>query len=564
MQSVASANLAALEAKDPALAKRIASIRVEGAGIRVERSTRGHPTVAFETQGGKEYVEDSDDPSAAGKRLAAGVPDGARLVVALGLGLGYHLKALLARREVERVIVVEPSVAFLVVAASVVDLRRVISDPRVEIVVGGDPQQVARGIAGRFNHGTEPGRILTLLPTAHLLTHRSAAIEAEWSERFRRAIGEVLRSSDRNRRAFEEFVDVWRRNLIANVGAIARATGFADLEGEFRGVPAVLVGAGPSLDRCVDRLAGREENVLILATDTALRTLRTAGVRPHLVMSLDATETNVLDFEGVETDGTALAMVPVVDPRIPSRFERCFAGGYGHPWMKFLESRWGALGSVLVSGSVSTAAYDFARNLGASPIILAGVDLAYADGRTHTRGRTAPSDLAGLGRFRPIESLARGWAEKTERELDVPATGGGTVRTTQRMKEWREWFEREISMGTPTIQASEGGARIEGAEEMTLDRALARHAVRRANVARRLDVRPPRRDVRGIADSLRRFAAEARAASGTPAGKDPLADRPDLARLLDWERATWGEAGLRRALESLPGEIERGLAGLVA
>lgn len=560
MTPVAAANLGALEEKDPALARRLRSIAVEARGISIERSARGHPTVAFATPGGKEYLEDPVDPSGEGKRRAAQVPAEARLVIALGTGLGYHLKALLARKGIEKVILVEPSAAFLVVAASIVDLRRVILDPRVEIIVGGEPDALAREIASRYNHGTEPGRILTLLPPAHLLVHRSAAVEGAWSRRFQDAILEVLRSSERNRRVFEEFVDLWRRNLLANLPCVARSPGFAALEGRFRGVPAVVVGAGPTLDADAPALAGAEDRLLIVATDTALRTLTSAGVRPHLVMSLDATTANVADFDGVETDGSALAMVPVVDPRIPPRFDRRFVGGYGHPWLKFLEGRWGRLGSVLVSGSVATAAYDLVRTFGCSPILLAGVDLAYVGGRSHTRGRASPADVASLGRFRSMEMIARTWFEKSEREVEVPATGGGTVRTTQRMKEWREWFEREVRQGPPTIQTSRGGARIDGAVEMPLAEAVRRFAARRIDADRRLRVPAPRRDLSSLAADLRRIAAEARAAAAAPADADPFEGRPALAALLDWEHATWGVEGLRKGLGTIADEVDRAAA----
>jgi hypothetical protein len=54
--------------------------------------------------------------------------------------------------------------------------------------------------------------------------------------------------------------------------------------------------------------------------------------------------------------------------------------------MKWIENSSGDKGEMCHGGSVSTNAYDFAKRLGAYPIILAGQDLAFTKGLAHAKG----------------------------------------------------------------------------------------------------------------------------------------------------------------------------------
>lgn len=59
------------------------------------------------------------------------------------------------------------------------------------------------------------------------------------------------------------------------------------LRAAFKGRPSVVVSAGPSLDKNYELLKGREDKVLIVATDTVLRKLLKNGINPHIVCALE-------------------------------------------------------------------------------------------------------------------------------------------------------------------------------------------------------------------------------------------------------------------------------------
>jgi hypothetical protein len=147
---------------------------------------------------------------------------------------------------------------------------------------------------------------------------------------------------------------------------------------------------------------------------------------------------------------------------------------------------------IPVSGSVSTLAFSLAERLGCSPIVFVGQDLAYTDGKAYAPGtpyRDSRVRVSADG-----QSLEHDWCETLknthnqgvnkmqEREplREVTAWGGtGRAVSTIGFSAVREWLEaasRVLAAERPEtrlVNATEGGARIEGFEELTLSDLLA-------------------------------------------------------------------------------------------
>jgi len=228
------------------------------------------------------------------------------------------------------------------------------------------------------------------------------------------------------------------------------------------GRTAVIVGAGPSLDRNIDALAANQDRVAIFATDASVGPLYRAGIHPHVVVTVEAngeptakTLQNPLWREAVVIPGVHVAE---------------------HVW-KLRPLRWlwgvqmvGSVGPFVVQtmglpllrsgGSVSTIAYSAAQVMGADRVVLVGMDSAYApDGRFYA-GKVAHSHRPSKD---PI-SKCEAWG------------GVGYVDAPRAMCSYREWFEaraaEQAALGRPLINATEGGARIRDAEETRLVEAL--------------------------------------------------------------------------------------------
>jgi hypothetical protein len=83
------------------------------------------------------------------------------------------------------------------------------------------------------------------------------------------------------------------KNAVANLPSLFAGTPMKNLKGKFRGVPAVCVAAGPSLDDAIPELKKIQKQFLIIACDSSVNALLKADIRPHIVVTVDIFETNI-------------------------------------------------------------------------------------------------------------------------------------------------------------------------------------------------------------------------------------------------------------------------------
>jgi hypothetical protein len=265
-------------------------------------------------------------------------------------------------------------------------------------------------------------------------------------------------------------------NLLPSINAI----GVNHLQGRVQNKPVIVVAAGPSLDRNVHLLKEAQSKCLIICVDTALRTLRANDIAPHIVVSNDPTELNVHHFEGVEFAQDAIL---AFDPELYAPIARSWPGRRlvlnleKAAFTRWMERAVAPFGMVPKGISVGNAAFYLASALGADPIVFVGLDLAFdaKGGRTHTQGSALHrehqaieegADKAELGPR--IQSDAM-----NESIVWVDGVNGGQVPTSKIMSMYlRQFVEAIAQSNARVIDATEGGALIEGTELLSLQQTL--------------------------------------------------------------------------------------------
>ncbi|MEL6181534.1 MAG: 6-hydroxymethylpterin diphosphokinase MptE-like protein, partial [Myxococcota bacterium] len=126
------------------------------------------------------------------------------------------------------------------------------------------------------------GRLLVVCPPAYRQICRDQL------KPIFKAIEDGVILADVNRNTHTSRARQWVRNLLRNIKRRSEHPSLFTLEGQFADVPAVLVAAGPSLDRNIHLLRQVQDDVLIICVNTSLKALLKANVKPHLVMSLES------------------------------------------------------------------------------------------------------------------------------------------------------------------------------------------------------------------------------------------------------------------------------------
>ncbi len=191
------------------------------------------------------------------------------------------------------------------------------------------------------------------------------------------------------------YYNLFFKNLHPNFYRMETAFDGNALKGEFQGTPAIICGAGPSLENDLKILRELDHQALIIAGGSAITALSNHGVRPHFGIALDPNFEEVKRFKEASAFELPLLYASRLHPDIfqtcngPHGYLHTQTGGAAERWLEEklkLDVAPLQEGFSIEALSVTTTAIELATTLGCNPIILVGVDLAFTEGKTYTSG----------------------------------------------------------------------------------------------------------------------------------------------------------------------------------
>lgn len=456
-QRVLEANLRALRRTSPGTVKELEQWARRGApsgpGVRIVETPSGFPTLEREGWG---FLHSRYDPVREAEAWATRVPASDGLVVVYGLGLAYHVEVLLRIRKPVRVMAIEPEPAVAWALLRTRPLERLLGNPRFQLLLTEPRKQFHAELNTAVLSGVAAGGwTLQVFPSY-----------ARWYagdiEELNRWLIDTVRSHRGNVATYQRWMRAWIHHPIDNLKYVAGRPFVDRWFGVLTGQPAVLVAAGPSVTPNLPAIARLKGKVPIVAAGSGLGPLVQAGIEPDLVVSIDSGEANYRHFEGRDL-AAPLVFSPEIYPRIVEEYRGPLVpmATMGGTTFQYICHLAGVRPSLIPSGpSVANVAVALLRALGANPIVLVGQDLAYPGGRSHAAGVPTAVEI-----------------DVTRRDLlMVEGVGGGRVPTDRGLQAMRYWLEEYLAAVPDlcVINTSQVGARIRGAQEMTLGEAVRR------------------------------------------------------------------------------------------
>ncbi len=255
----------------------------------------------------------------------------------------------------------------------------------------------------------------------------------------------------------------WRaRNELVNLHAFKNRGNAISCPGGMKNIPAILVGAGPSLRTSLPVLkdASKNDNVLIIAASTTLRVLIPEGIYPHFVIIIEGEKQT--HFENIP-NLDQLRLVAHLQTS-PGHLEYPFKDIFWFtqktsPIVPVVSSIHQRIQPVKFSGCVLSAAFLLARFWGCNPIAFTGMDLAYRSGDKYMKGLEKRDEEHDQKPF-----------------YDVPSQDGRLLIAPPEFLSYAQTIETELEHLKKTnpefqaVNASVGGRRIKGMVEMGLDK----------------------------------------------------------------------------------------------
>lgn len=396
----------------------------------------------------------------------------------VGFGLGYHCGTMLQRLgNCGVVLCFEPDLGLLRGVLERIDYSLMFATNRFFLLTDGDDSvaltQMFKGIEAVVGLGVE---IVNHPPSSGRI--------GKAADQFGRVLGEGVSSTRTHVVTALANSQISFRNSLMNLDYYTSCAGVGSLKDSCKGKPAVVVAAGPSLERNLEQLGepGVRDSVVIIAVQTVLKTMLARGIKPHFVAALDYHELSKRFYEGLtasDVEGVRLVVEPQANPAILD----AFPGEVLCVEDKTLDLILGDdlrhdMGHVELGGTVAHLCYSFARYLGCDPVIFIGQDLGFTDGQYYAAGAAIHQVWSGeINAHQTIEMLE--WERIVRmKSLLVEKTDvhGRSIYSDAQMStylaQFESMFHRDVGQGLLVVDATEGGVRKLHTQVMTLKDAI--------------------------------------------------------------------------------------------
>lgn len=341
-----------------------------------------------------------------------------------------------------------------------VDISHILQSPRVAYMLG-EKEEILSLIGFRVSVNDFSGNIANL---QILVTPYMRSMHEEYVEEIKYYL--ITKAKYFMSNVGNDITDVMAgfEYTVENWTTMARGLGINGFKDSYKDIPAIIVSAGPSLDKNIKFLKKAYKKALILTVDATYQKVLDLGIIPDSISSIERYDiTYDVFYKGKEAPQDSVFIAPpVVVKKVFDKFEKVVSIGRSGEF--FVKSIMDLIkyDSVELGISCSHVPFAFAKYIGANPIVFIGQDLAFTkDGKTHS------NDIS--------EEAIK--AAKKAGKTYVLDNDGNTLETTIAYYNFLTWFENQIALSPNTtfINATEGGAKIRGTKTMTLDETIKKY-----------------------------------------------------------------------------------------
>lgn len=411
------------------------------------------------------FLHSAYDPEKEAETLIKEIEKDLDLAFIFGIGAGYLINAL--KKLNVAIAVIEPSIKFFNLLIDNFKLDKILEDNITFFIGGDDIEDIEKFIS-----------LTNTKKVKFFITRSYSVLFNEEALFYQQKVLSIVDKKIININTISRFDKLWAYNIASNVVEISTRYGVNKFFNKYKNIPAVIVSAGPSLEKNITKLKEMKNKALIIAVDTAMKPLYSRNISPHFVITIDPQKKNSKYFRNVNFKDSVLIAESSVDKEAIDSFngEIYFINSI-FPLAKYFMESLGNRGDITTGGSVSTAAYDFAIKVGANPIIMVGLDLSFPNYQTHIKGSYHEENF-----FTEIYKL-----DSYDSRIYKVLIGGNLreekniynekVWTDSRFDMYKNWFEEQCIKNNKIkfYNATEGGITINGMDNIKLEELIEKY-----------------------------------------------------------------------------------------
>lgn len=381
------------ESLETAMQRFARNLSAESALFSVEMErVEGQANLIVEAGQSRCFLHSAYDRAHEMRELFRDVSPATQILVLYGFGMGDAIVwAGENLPELERVIVIEPSPQLMVTALKypgVVDKLK--KAPVVDFVVNKPVKEAAEFMMGRMEQDFHKK-----YGFAFHLAHRS--LFRGYYEEFSEQVLTYFRRTGVGIRTVEANIFVKTQNILNNLKA--KSVNIDDLLSKIKGRPAIMVSAGPSLDKNIHLLEKAKEKAFVVAVGSAIKILYNKGIRPHARAAFSPHPDENTVFDGIaDFEDIPLIYSNTLDYLVVKNYDAPKARMVmdSDPITRYLYTRGGIPHTLVGSGgTIANVTFDLLCRAGCSQIIFTGQDMCYTDLKLYADGSWSDPRIAG-------------------------------------------------------------------------------------------------------------------------------------------------------------------------
>lgn len=421
-----------------------------------EKSKTGLPTLYSIKDNRKIYLHSKYNPEAEAQNIVSKYePTKYDYIIILGLGLGYVVKEICARTDNKtKIYVIEKDEEIY----SIYKNTKINITKPVKFYINQNQESIISDILKQFDIAFNKGVVIIDVPS---ITRLYPEYYANFKKLFQARLDKIVNYQMTTAKLWNCVV----QNFYKNLENIREFKILKFEKSRLKDKYALIVSAGPSLEKDINTLKEIQKYVYIFSVDTALKYLLYNEIIPDFVFSIDPQYQSNLHFENLKIPENVCIILDGFSSFILARKLKNISFILSNNIITqsaFPDFPWILDPSC---GSVTNFIFQFVVKAGFKNIVFTGLDLCYPEGKMYIPDNYLT--YYWLGRINKFNTIKKYYFEFYKSRARVVLNN--KYYTSHSMIGYYEWLKQQLQQSENNIFISENSiARFEGIKTVNL------------------------------------------------------------------------------------------------
>lgn len=467
----------------------VREVKQVSVGVELCKNGLDH-TLFLQNQLHKQYVLSKYNPRQSARDLIIGAQSSNKqtLWIIVGFMLGYVIDEIVSLVGNEaKIIVIEPSQEALEKQIDKIDVKEYKQYMNLHFLSGADFDT----IISMYEQCLDASNFYN---TNMIISETYLKFYSKYITYLVKRLKAILEKEVINHNTAKSILEPMIRNNLYNRKAILQSYDIRQHYNKYKDIPALIVSAGPSLEKNI-KYINRFKGLVFTGGRTVAPVLKQGG-RPDFVGVIDSSELIYDTFQGYA--GCDFTLISSAHGCARVIKENTGAKYFVENSMQLTTDLLGVnLESLPIAGTVATLCLSAAVYMGCNPIVFIGQDLAYTNMQTHANSSQVFEKEKGM--------------ITVENTRLIPGYNQEQVLSSADLISFLNWIEGFIrsNPGITYINATEGGAKIEGTQQQTFEEVVNTYkCIEKPKIKHQIHIEAPHQDINERIQELLQYVKE--------------------------------------------------------